>query len=211
MKPGHVDFSKKPGSPLLGWCILLLGVVLLASAWALKRHWSEQAITLQRHLSQTEREAARQLAASRARAALPPAEARRWARWQTQQSLPWQEALQAVDAASGDPVYLLGLTWLGGSDGSPGQLKLEAQAPSWNEALMFVGKLQRSLDGAASPMFGGAQLSSQQQSQDASTSEPVQRFVVTVPLRSGARDASAANAMTAATTLQAPPAGRPTP
>jgi hypothetical protein len=212
MKPSDVDFSKKPGPPLLGWCILLLGVLLLLSAWALKQHWSKQAITLQRQLSETERETARQQAASSARATQLPAEARRWAHWKTQQSLPWQEALQAVDAASSDPVYLLGLTWQGGPDGSPGQLKLEAQAPGWNEALVFVDKLQRSLDVAASTLFGGAQLSSQQQSQDASTSEPVQRFVVTVPLRWTARDAlAAAPAMTAATTFQGPAAAQSTP
>lgn len=194
MTARRIDFSKQPGPPLLGWCCLLLGAALLASAWGLKQHWSEQAAALQRQLTQTERDTQRQQVA--ARAALPPAEARRWAQWQTQRALPWQEALQAVDAAAADPVYVLGLTWQGGSDGNPGQLKLEAQAPGWNEALVFVDKLQRRLDLAATPQFGAAQLSSQQQAQDASTNETVQRFVVTVPLRLAARATSAASQAT---------------
>ncbi len=208
MTARRIDFSKQPGPPLLGWCCLLLGAALLTSAWGLKQHWSEQAAALQRQLIQTERETQRQQATARARAALPPAEARRWAQWQTQRALPWQEALQAVDAASSDPVYLLALAWQGGSDGNAGQLKLEAQAPGWNEALVFVEQLQRSLDLAGTPLFGAAQLSSQQQAQDASTNATVQRFVVTVPLRWGGR---AAAAVTTATALPAASARRPTP
>jgi hypothetical protein len=125
--------------------------------------------------------------------------------------LPWQEALQAVDAAAAHPVYLLGLTWQGGSDGNPGQLKLEAQAPGWNEALVFVDKLQRSLDLAASPLFGAAQLSSQQQAQDASTSETVQRFVVTVPLRLAARATPAATQATVVPTANSTNSPRTSP
>ncbi len=192
MTARRIDFSKQPGPPRLGWCCLLLGAALLVGAWALKQHWSGQAAALQRQLTQTERDTQRQQAAERARAALPPAEARRWAQWQTQRALPWQEALQAVDAATAGPVYLLGLTWQGGSDGNPGQLKLEAQAPGWSEALVFVDKLQRSLDLTATPLFGAAQLSSQQQAQDASTNEAVQRFVVTVPLHIAAAATPAA-------------------
>jgi hypothetical protein len=93
MKPGQIDFSKKPGPPLLGWFVLLLGVGMLASVWALKMQWEKQAATVQSQLAQAERETQRQQTAARARAALPPAEARRWAQWQTQQSLPWQQAL----------------------------------------------------------------------------------------------------------------------
>jgi hypothetical protein len=108
-------------------------------------------------------------------------------------------------------VYLLGLTWQGGAEGNAGQLKLEAQAPGWNEALVFVDKLQRSLDMAAIPLFGAAQLSSQQQAQDAGTGEQVQRFVVTVPLRLSTRAAAAATGPTAATTLPTTSAVRSTP
>jgi hypothetical protein len=211
MTARRIDFSKQPGPPLLGWCCLLLGAALLASAWGLKQHWSDQAAALQRQLTQTERDTQRRQAAARARAALPPAEARRWAQWQTQRALPWQEALQAVDAAAAHPVYLLGLTWQGGSDGNPGQLKLEAQAPGWNEALVFVDKLQRSLDLAASPLFGAAQLSSQQQAQDASTSETVQRFVVTVPLRLAARATPAATQATVVPTANSTNSPRTSP
>lgn len=183
MKPSHIDFSRKPGLPTLGWFCLLLGATSLASAWASMQYWSEKSAALQHHLTQTERESQLQKMSSRQRVALPPAEALRWANWQTQLALPWQRALQAVDTARADPVYLLGLTWQGGSDGSPGQLKLEAQAPGWREALVFVDAFQRSLDAAPTDMFGAALLSSQQQAQDASTGEQVLRFVVMVPLR----------------------------
>ena len=76
---------------------------------------------------------------------------------------------------------------------------------------MFVDKLQRSLNLAATPLFGAAQLSSQQQAQDAGTGEQVQRFVVTVPLRLSTRAAAAASTPTAATTLPPSSAVRPTP
>lgn len=197
MTARRIDFSRKPGLPLLGWCCLLMGAVLLAGAWALKQHWSDQGAKLQRHLTQTARDTERQQAAASARASVPPAQAQRWAQWQTQRDVPWQEALQAVDVATAAPVYLLGLTWQGGSQGNPGQLKLEAQAPGWNEALVFVDKLQRTLDLATTPLFGAAQLSSQQQAQDASTNETMQRFVVTVPLRMAARATPAAAQATA--------------
>lgn len=207
MKASRIDFSRKPGPPLLGWLVLFLGAGLLLCAWALRQHWNKDAETLQRQLALAEREIERQRATARAQAPVPMADARRWAQWQTQLSLPWQVAMQILDATVSDPVYLLGLTWQGGSDGSPGQLKLEAQAPGWNEALVFVDAFQRSLDAAPTPLFGSAQLSSQQQAQDASTGEQVQRFVVMVPLRwaSLAAPTQTAKAAPAEIPMRSPP------
>lgn len=182
----RIDFARKPGPPRKGWVSLVLGTVALASTLALAQHWTEEARSVQQALDQTERDAQNQLAAARAATKLTPAETRRWAQWRMQQVWPWQEALLAVDAASSAPVYILGLTWQAGSDGHPGQIKMEAEAPNWHEALAFIDRLRHTLAQPDPPLFGQAQLTSQQQAVDAGTNASVQRFVVTVPLRSPA-------------------------
>lgn len=181
MTPRSIDFSKQPRLPWQGWALLLLGCTALAITWGLKHHWDEQAQTLQRQQALADREAAHQLATDRARTAVPPAEARRLAQLAQQLAWPWPQVLQAVDAAVAEPVYLLGMGLQPQADSNTGLLKLEAQAPTWNDALAFVEKLQRT-QALMPQVLGIPQLSSQQQALDAGTNAPVVRFVVTMPL-----------------------------
>lgn len=183
MTPRRMDFSRKPGLPWPGWLLLFLGLALLGGSWALKRHWQQESAALRQRLDQAAREVADRQAADRARHAMTPADARRWAQLRQQQAWPWPVALQSVDDAVAEPVYLLAMSLQSANDSGGGQLKLEAQAPTWSDALSFVEKL-REAQAATSPSLGPPQLSSQQQALDAGTNAPVVRFVVTMPVRS---------------------------
>ena len=182
----RIDFSRPPGLPRAGWCLLLVGSLLLAGTWGLRLHWQERAEVAQRRLDQVGQEAARRQAEDLARKVPTPAAARRLAQLRHQQAWPWQAAFQVVDDAVAEPVYLLGLSLQpGAEDSSAGALKLEAQAPTWNDALAFVERLRQAQASLAPRALGEPQLNSQQQALDAGTNAPVMRFVVTMPVRAG--------------------------
>ncbi len=186
MTTRRVDFSRPTSSPRAGWWLLLAGSLLLAGACALKQHWQDRAEAAQRRLDQAGHEAARRQAEDTARQAVTPAQARRLAQLRQQQAWPWQAALQVVDDAVAEPVYLLGLSLQpSAEDARAGSLKLEAQSPTWNDALAFVERLQQARAALAPQALGQPQLSSQQQALDAGTNAPVVRFVVAMPVSGG--------------------------
>lgn len=180
----HIDFLRKPGPPLAGWLCLGLGTALLSTSLALERHWREQATSLKLQIAQADEAFRRQKAAEQAHSTLPALASRRLAQWQVRQSIPWQGVLTAVDASTAPPVHLLGLTWQIDSSGRTAQLKLDAQAAEWEDALVFANHLQGLLNTAAAPLQADTQVSSQQLGQDTGNGEQVQRFSIKVPLHS---------------------------
>jgi hypothetical protein len=129
---GTVDFLRPARQPTIGWVLLALGAATLAVAWWCEQQWAgERAATV---MAQHEA-----LAAQRAlQAPPPPAEPtlaqRRWQQAQGELRRPWLPALRAIEAATVNPVFLVGLT----IDPAKGSIKLEGEAPSFDHALAYV-------------------------------------------------------------------------
>jgi len=77
-------------------------------------------------------------------------------------------SLRAIESATVDPVYLLGLSF----EPSTGAIKLEAEAPSFEHALAFTQVLA---DGVT---LSTASLASHEQLADQTALRPVVRFTV---------------------------------
>lgn len=132
MSGSTVDFLHAPRRPRIGWVLLALGSAALAMAlWCEQRWASERAAT--------ELADEQALAAQRALLALlPPPEPtlaqRRWQQAQGELRRPWLPALRAIEAATVNPVFLLSMT----IEPSKGLIKLDAEAPSFDNALAYV-------------------------------------------------------------------------
>lgn len=133
----RLDFGRPARGPVLGWVVLLLGMVcLLASAWA-RQAWRQlDAAEAARVIA---RQAARDAAVASPRA-VPSTSERRLAQARREMTLPWSRALSAVEAAATDPVYLLALSIEPGT----GLVSLAAEAPSLEDALRFAEALEGS-------------------------------------------------------------------
>lgn len=162
-----VDFLRPTTSPPLGWWLLGAGVVALGFAlWCDSRWGAERTEALR--LSQLRAEVLR----ARLQPAPPPvpnATQQRWQQARVELQRPWISALHAVESATTDPIYLLSLT----VEPSSGLLKLEAEAPSFEEALDYArileqwGTLQRTA------------LSTHEQATDAASGRSIVRFTLT--------------------------------
>lgn len=133
-----IDFLRKSPQPWVGWVLLAFGIVALGSAMWIERQWASarrDALRLQQVSS-----AARQI---KANPGPPPAATlaqRRSLQAQTELRRPWLPMLQAVESATADPVYLLSLN----VEPATGLIKLEAEAPSFDDAVAYVQKLGES-------------------------------------------------------------------
>ncbi|MDO9236956.1 MAG: hypothetical protein Q7U28_13115 [Aquabacterium sp.] len=141
MRPIRVDFVKRPGPPMLGWLVLLIGVALLgALAQQYVRFSQVRASALQasQQQAQTVAEQERQRVADLPSPPPPYLDDRRWRRAATELALPWINTLRAVEQATKPPVFLVGFK----SDPATGRLQLDAEAPSFDAALGYVSVLQ---------------------------------------------------------------------
>lgn len=141
MRSRPIDFLHAPRPPAVGWCLLLVGIATLASAALLHR---------QREIQRSEVEAAalqRDAAQRRQReAALRPkvlsVDDRRLQKIAAQLQQPWLATLRVIEGATESPVFLLGLA----IDPATGKIQLDAEAPSFDHALVYVQRLSE--DGA---------------------------------------------------------------
>jgi len=129
------DFLRPPGSPRVGWVLLVVGAVCLATALWLERQW-----TSERAAAEHAARAADTIRRERERPKPAPAPTMAQLRWQQAQAelrRPWIPALRAVESATVDPVYLLSLA----IDPATEAIKLEGEAPSFDHALAYVQNL----------------------------------------------------------------------
>jgi len=163
-----VNFVHPPRQPRAGWVLLALGIVLLAGALWLNGRWADERAELERvQQAQTEALHARQLQS--AKPVEPSAADRRLRKVQAELDRPWLKALGAVEVATKDPVYLLAMVFAKGSDG----IRLDAEAPSFEEALAYAQRLQEGHRGLSS-----VSLVSHEQVVDASSGRNLVRFTV---------------------------------
>lgn len=126
---------RPPASPPLGWWLLAAGVVAMVVALELKGQWtSDQNEAQRREQSRIE---ARLTLDRPTRPAEPTLAQRRWAQIQPELQRPWLPMLRAVETATSSPVYLLSLA----VEPEFGVIKLEAEAPDFGSAIVFVQRL----------------------------------------------------------------------
>lgn len=161
-----VDFLRQPAAPRLGWVILAAGTVALVAATAVDQR------------GQAQREAVKQVLAQRAEAERvrqrpvpvkqPTAADRRAALAEHELRRPWIAAMRGVETATVAPVFLVAMNIERGT----GLVKLEAEAPTFNDALAYVEHLGRG------GSLGGVALVSHQQGLDPGSGAPLIRFAV---------------------------------
>jgi hypothetical protein len=156
MSDQRVDFLQPPRPPRAGWALLAVGIASLAVALWCEHRWSIRRDAQSRaDLAVSAARRAAQVPAARAE---PTLVERRWTQAQQELRRPWLPALRAVESATASPVFLLSLA----IDPSKGIVRLEAEAPSFDDALNYVQAVGQG--DALQP----ATLVSHQQSADAS-------------------------------------------
>ena len=161
-----VNFLRPTGAPRIGWWLLAAGVLSLGGV-----QWCEQRWTAERQVAeQAQQQKAEALRAAQRPVAPPPPSAsnRRLLQARAELQRPWMASLRAIESATVDPVYLLGLSF----ESSTGAIKLEAEAPSFEHALAFTQVLA---DGVT---LSTASLASHEQLADQTALRPVVRFTV---------------------------------
>ena len=165
MTAARIDFLRPRRVPWVGVCLLALGTAALLGAIRIDRQWAAQ---------RAEREAAtraQEEAADRARREalrqipLSP-DQRRLQRITPALRQPWLPTLRVIENVTEPPVYLLSMA----IDPAAGNVRLEAQAPSFDHALAYVQLLDE--DG----LLGPAQIRSHEQVND--PAHPAVRFTV---------------------------------
>lgn len=162
----NLDFLRQPAAPRLGWALLAVGAAALVAATVVDQR------------AQAQREAVEQMMAQRAeeervRLQPPPvrpptAADRRAALAEQELRRPWLSAMRGVEAATVAPVFLVAMNIERGT----GLVKLEAEAPTFNDALAYVEHLGHG------GFLGGVTLVSHQQGLDGTTGAPLIRFAV---------------------------------
>lgn len=163
-----VDFlqSARP-VPQLGRVLLAIGVLALMGAAICHQRWAAERAAAEQQ-AQQELEAARAVRLAVPVSAAPLPDERRWAQANRERARPWMPALRAIESATRDPVYLLGLS----VDASSGNLRLEGEAPSFEHALSYVQVLP---DGTG---LSAAHLLSHELVTDPASGRQVVRFAV---------------------------------
>ena len=160
-----VDFLRRPSAPRLGWVVLAVGsVAVVLAIGADQRGQAQREAVEQARLQRMEAERVRQRPAP----VKPPTAAdRRAAQAEQELRRPWLGAMRGVEAATIAPVFLVAMNIERG-----GLVKLEAEAPAFNEALAYVDRLERSSS------LAGVTLVSHQQVIDPATGGSLVRFAV---------------------------------
>lgn len=160
-----VDFLRRPAPPRMGWVLLVLGAAALVAALAFSDHYASAQAEAERN-AQAQLELDRQRVRP-ARPVAPSAAEVRLRQADAESRAPWLRTLRIVEATTRDPVYLRSLV----IEPSTGVVKLEAEAPTFAEALAYAKALDE--EGSLHP----ALLSSHEQVVDA-TGKGAVRFSV---------------------------------
>jgi hypothetical protein len=161
----NADFLRRPSAPRLGWVVLAVGMVAVVIAiGADQRGQARREALEQARLQRIEAERVRQRPAP----VKPPTAAdRRAAQAEHELRRPWLAAMRGVEAATVAPVFLVAMSIERG-----GLVKLEAEAPAFDEVLAYVDRLGRN------DSLGGVTLVSHQQGTDPATGGSLVRFAV---------------------------------
>lgn len=178
-----IDFAKQTGPSKLSWFVLSIGVAALLGAVAANRHVMMQVHEAEHALNIADKASEKDIIARRLAVKPSPAESRLLAQWRAKQAWPWQDVLLAVDVATVSPTHVMNLAWQISADSKQVQLRIEAETPRPEEALVFVEKLQATLIQIDSQLNQKVQLISQQEAVDAGNGASIQRFVVAVQLQ----------------------------
>jgi hypothetical protein len=138
-----VDFIHPPRPPRVGWVLLAAGVAAFVAALWCEQHWAVERAAVERIEQETL--AVRRASQSPARQAQPSMAQQRWQQAQPELRRPWLPALRAIESATVNPVFLLSLS----IDPANGQIKIDAEAPSFDHALAYVQVLD--VGGALQP------------------------------------------------------------
>jgi hypothetical protein len=161
-----IDFLHDPSPPMSGWALLVVGAAaLIATAavdnrYAAARVEADQAAQAQSDLERQRRQPVR--------ATPPTASEIRLRQAQAESHAPWLATLRAIEVTSQDPIYLRSLV----IEPAAAVVKLEAEAPSFAEALSYA----KALDDVS--LLHPALLVSHEEVADTATGKNVVRFSV---------------------------------
>jgi hypothetical protein len=168
MKPALIDFRSAGRAPAIGWVMLALGVTVLSTALWFDRTWTVQRAEAEQARRATE-DAARQARELASRPVQLTAEELRLRATEPLLRQPWLPVLRVIESVTEPPVYLLGLT----IEPSSGQIRIEAEAPSFADALEYAKTLRNE------EVLAPAQLRSHEGFTDPNTGRQATRFTVT--------------------------------
>ena len=143
MRLSQVDFLRQPGQPMAGRLLLgvgtlaLLGSLILAHQWRQEHDAAEEVMRATLSTIEQQRTPVPRV---------PTTAQRRGIQVQSVMARPWTAALGAVESATREPVRLVSLS----IDPATGQLRLEGESPTFDEAVTYVQALgaQRALASA---------------------------------------------------------------
>ena len=165
------DFLRGPARPYAGWVCLGVGTLAIVAALAWDYHEAqgrEAALRAQRQ--------AQEAAGSTTAPAPSPAERaaqQRVRQVQAELRMPWLAVLQAVEAATVKPVYMLSMS----VEPSSGAVRLDAEATNYEQALAYARAL------GESGLLAPAMLVSHEQIAEAAPGRPALRFSVSTRWR----------------------------
>ena len=161
-----VDFLHHPPQPRLGWLLLAAGTVALVTALLVDRRATELSASADQVLqAQAELQHRRQ---ETIKVVAPTASDIRLRQAEFESRAPWLALLRTIETTSQDPVYLRSFTL----EPAAATIKLEAEAPTFAEALAYAGALDES------SLLHPALLTSHDEVPDAATGKNVVHFSV---------------------------------
>lgn len=158
------DFLRPPSPPRAGWVLLVIGAAALAAALWCEQRWSFERAATER--AEQENLAVQRASQAPAKPPEPTLAQRRWQQAHPELRRPWLPALRAIESATVNPVFLLSLS----IEPASGQIKIDAEAPSFGHALAYVQVLD--VGGALQP----ATILSHEQAADAASGRSIVRF-----------------------------------
>lgn len=161
-----IDFLRPRRPPLVGWFILCIGLTLLAGAIRINLHWSDERKSHEAAVRIAD-ESVKQARLAALKPVPPTVEQMRLNRIAPLLRQPWLPVLRLVEASTKAPVYLVAMS----IDPTRGAIKLEGEAPSLSDALVYVQHLNSPGE------IQSTQLRSHEQFND-QAGKPLTRFTV---------------------------------
>jgi hypothetical protein len=163
----RIDFLQSRRTPLLGWLLLVAGMLASGQAARLEQRLEatrDSHDRAQAQLEHDEEQARQRLMA----ASLPTPESHRLAGAAAEIQRPWLAALRSVEGATSAPVYILDFS----IDPAKGHVHLGGESPDFDQAVGYVEHL------ASGAGVTGTQLSSNEQVTEPGSGRMIVKFTV---------------------------------